>query len=228
MPHGKSNLLHRRTNWDAWDEGPFTTVFSTDQLNFNDMRWYFVRIPREPLQRPCDASRFQRTIIRHPTFHFSSARGSPEVRIELRYWIGYSKWLLSTPPYLITECALQKTPGYYTQKLCQHDSQKQLQWMPAFFINKWLKKKEHRWIGTKTHTKQKIRLDFREIGAKERSNWGSKIIERREKKQQRALRKYLQQPEKCGRQKETKVQAIGPQINLSKPRGKSDLIVGDQ
>jgi hypothetical protein len=31
-------------------------------------------------------------------------------------------------------------------------------------------KKEQRWIGTKRHTKQKIRLDFRETGAKEGSN----------------------------------------------------------
>jgi hypothetical protein len=87
----------------------------------------------------------------------------------------YSKWFLSTPPSLITESALQKTPGYYTQKLCEHYSQKQLQWRPAFFIHKWLKKKSRDGLAQR-HTKQKIRLDFRDRGQgakqlRKQNNW---------------------------------------------------------
>jgi hypothetical protein len=74
-------------------------------------------------------------------------------------------------------------------------------------------KKEQRWMDwhKKTHTKPKIRLDFRETGAKEGSNWGSKIIERR--------KDTAEGTEKIAREAwEAEVEATGPQINLSKPR----------
>ena len=59
----------------------------TVQSNTRGLIWF--KIIRVPLQRPLEGSKFRRSIIGHPGFKVSFARGNPLAVSEFRYSAGY-------------------------------------------------------------------------------------------------------------------------------------------